>query len=174
VLSATPSRQAACIGTMSIAVSACAALVEPHCAAHEQSAVQDSLYFGTERAHRCRHFGGMVQVPRGRSYSSLSAGSHRVAGLGPVARRGRLDRPRINLRSSSPACERCAERGVGCRDRRRLQGAVPARGCASSQGQSMYLVLGASVASTATPDLFIERTPSGKLRLPAAAAHVKR
>jgi hypothetical protein len=37
----------------------------------------------------------------------------------------------------------------------------------------MYLVLGASVASTATPDPFIERTSSGKLRLPAAA-HVKR
>jgi len=36
----------------------------------------------------------------------------------------------------------------------------------------MYLVLGASLASTATADLFIERTPSGKLRSPAA--HVKR
>jgi len=35
---------------MSIAVSACSALGEPHCAGHEQSAVQDSLYFGTGRA----------------------------------------------------------------------------------------------------------------------------
>ena len=50
MLSATPSRQAACIGAVSIAVSACSALGEPHCAGHEQSAVQDSLYFGTERA----------------------------------------------------------------------------------------------------------------------------
>jgi hypothetical protein len=83
---------------MSIAVSACSALGEPHCAGHEQSAVQDSLYFGTGRATgvvTSEEWSKFLEV---RGHSSLSAGSHRVAGLGPVARSRRLDRPRINLR----------------------------------------------------------------------------
>ena len=48
--SASPSRHAALVCASAIAVSACASLVEPRCAAHEQSAVQDSLYFGTAKA----------------------------------------------------------------------------------------------------------------------------
>jgi Protein of unknown function (DUF3574) len=47
---ASLSRQAAFAGALSVAVSACSSLGEPHCAAHEQNAVQDSLYFGTGRA----------------------------------------------------------------------------------------------------------------------------
>ena len=45
-----PSRHAVVVGALSIAASACTSLGEPRCAANEQSAVQDSLYFGTGRA----------------------------------------------------------------------------------------------------------------------------
>jgi hypothetical protein len=47
---ASPSRKAAFAGVLSLAVSACSSLSEPRCAPNEQSAVQDSLYFGTGRA----------------------------------------------------------------------------------------------------------------------------
>jgi hypothetical protein len=47
---AAPSRKAAFAGALSLAVSACSSLGEPRCALNEQSAVQDSLYFGTGRA----------------------------------------------------------------------------------------------------------------------------
>ena len=50
MLSPIPSRKAALAGALSIAVSACSTLGEPRCASSEQSAVQDSLYFGTGRA----------------------------------------------------------------------------------------------------------------------------
>lgn len=38
------------VGALSLAVSACSSLTAPRCAPDEQSAVQDSLYFGTGRA----------------------------------------------------------------------------------------------------------------------------
>jgi hypothetical protein len=47
---AGPSRKAVFAGALSLAVSACSSLSEPRCAPNEQSAVQDSLYFGTGRA----------------------------------------------------------------------------------------------------------------------------
>jgi hypothetical protein len=50
MLSAMPPWKAAFAGALSVAVSACASIGEPRCAPNEQSAVQDSLYFGTARA----------------------------------------------------------------------------------------------------------------------------
>jgi hypothetical protein len=39
-----------CAAALSLSVSACASLAGPLCAADEQAAIQDSLYFGTGRA----------------------------------------------------------------------------------------------------------------------------